>query len=132
MLPNRSTETEVVGIYQFAFVLDLLAFDPDVGNPVLSATVRASGDVQLQVLIEAGKTFFEFFNQPAGEGFGSLVHALCTRKRRRAAALQDASRTCGLRTTRKRFGLHDSEARNLNFHPCRFLLQSRRWNNPIP
>ena len=46
---------------------DLLAFNADVGDPVLPATVGASGDVQLQVLIEAGQALFQFFDQPARE-----------------------------------------------------------------
>ena len=47
-----------------------LALDADVGDPVLTATVGASGYVQLQVLIETGQTLFQFFDQPAREALG--------------------------------------------------------------
>src|ERR1700733_5780845 len=62
MQPNRTTKTEVVRILHAVADLQLFAFDSNVGDPVLSATVGAAGDVQFQVLLEAGKTIFEFFN----------------------------------------------------------------------
>jgi hypothetical protein len=47
VLAHRSAEAEVVGVGELAFVLDLLAFDADVGDPVLAAAVGAAGDVSL-------------------------------------------------------------------------------------
>ncbi len=72
MQAERSAHAEVVGIDQAVVDFDLLALNADVGDPVLAATVGASGDVQLQVLIESGQTFLQFFHQPAREtlGFG--------------------------------------------------------------
>ena len=62
-----ATQAEVVSIHQAAFVLDLLALNAYVRDPVLAAAVWASGDMQLQVLIETGQAFIEFFHQPASE-----------------------------------------------------------------
>src|SRR5579863_1301381 len=70
MLADRSAEAEVVRVGQFAFVLDLLALDADVGNPVLPAAVGAAGYVQAQLLVELGKALFHLFDEPAREAFG--------------------------------------------------------------
>src|SRR5229473_4245371 len=70
MQTERSTDAEVIGIDDTAVDFHLLAINANIGNPVLSATVRASGNVQLQVLIEARQTLFQFFHQPAGEALG--------------------------------------------------------------
>src|SRR5271169_3555991 len=70
MQTERSADAEVIGIDQTSINFHLLAVDAKVGNPVLTATVRASGDVQFQVLIEAGQAFFQFFHQPAGKALG--------------------------------------------------------------
>src|SRR6266851_7838916 len=67
MQTERSTDAEVIGIDDTAVDFHLLAINANIGNPVLSATVRASGNVQLQVLIKARQTLFEFFHQPAGK-----------------------------------------------------------------
>ena len=64
--PTRSSRTALLS----AIHLDLLAFDTDVGNPVLAATIGASGDVQFQVLLEARQPFLEFLHQPAGKTLG--------------------------------------------------------------
>ena len=42
--------TEVIRVDHFSVGFDLFAFDTDVGDPVLAATVRASGNVQLDLL----------------------------------------------------------------------------------
>src|SRR5260370_26762934 len=68
--PESTAQAEVISIHHLAVYLDLLALDADVGNPVLSATVGAIRDVQLQVLIKAGQPLFEFFDQPAAEALG--------------------------------------------------------------
>src|ERR1700675_4071818 len=52
MQTERSAQAEVIGIDDAAVDFHLLAINANVGNPMLSATVRASGNVQLQVLIE--------------------------------------------------------------------------------
>ncbi len=54
MQTERPAHAEVVGVDHAVVNLDLLALDADVGNPVLSATVGASGHVQFQMLIETG------------------------------------------------------------------------------
>src|SRR5579863_10723767 len=64
---ERAAETEVVRVHHAAIDFDLLAFDSNVGDPMLSATVRTTCDVQLQVLIETGQTLFQFFHQPPGK-----------------------------------------------------------------
>ena len=70
VLANRSAEAEVVSIDELAFVLDLLAFDADVGDPVLAAAVGAAGDVQPQLLIELRQALFKLVDQPAREALG--------------------------------------------------------------
>ena len=51
-------------------MLDLLAFDADVGDPVLSATVGAAGDVEAKLLVELRQALFKFVDKPAGEALG--------------------------------------------------------------
>src|ERR1017187_6335854 len=74
MQTERSAQAKVIGIDHATVDFNLFAVDADVGNPVLSATVGATGDVQFQMLIEAGQAVFQLFHQPAGE-------ALCFRDR---------------------------------------------------
>src|SRR5271169_539427 len=69
-LPNTATDAEIVGVDHFAAGLDFFALDADVGDPVLAAGVGAAGDVQAKVVLIVGKSLFEFFAEPAGEGFG--------------------------------------------------------------
>ena len=70
VLAHGSAEAEVVGVGQLALVLDLLAFEADVGDPVLAAAVGAAGDVELELLIELRQPLFELVNQPAREALG--------------------------------------------------------------
>src|SRR5271166_6942773 len=88
MQAERAADAEVIRVDEMAVDFHFLAVNADVGNPVLSATVRASSHVQLQVLIETGQALFEFFHQPAGE-------TLCLRDRElaefRAAARDRAA-----------------------------------------
>ena len=70
VLADRSAEAEVVGVGQLALVLDLLAFEADVGDPVLAAAVGAAGDVELELLVELGQALFELVDEPAGEALG--------------------------------------------------------------
>src|SRR5438477_4289228 len=73
---NRLVETdcaadaEVVSILHAVAYFNLLAFDTDVGDPVLPAAVRTPSDMQLQVLLKTGQAFFKFFHQPARKRLG--------------------------------------------------------------
>src|SRR5690349_1355866 len=67
---KRAADTAVVGIVHAVMHFDLRAFNADVSDPVLAATVWASSNVKLQMLIEAGQAFFQFFDQPARETLG--------------------------------------------------------------
>ena len=67
MQAERAAHAKVVSVDQTAVNFLLFAIDANVGNPVLSATVGASGDVQFQVLIEARQTIFQFFDQPTSK-----------------------------------------------------------------
>ncbi len=67
MQAERAAQAKVIGIDHLSVDFYLFAIDANVGDPVLSATVRAAGDVQLQMLIEAGQAVFQFFHQPAGK-----------------------------------------------------------------
>src|SRR5215467_328049 len=68
-LPEAAAHAEVVSVDQFAVLFDLLAFDADIGDPVLAAAVGAAGDVQLDLLREAGQAFVQFAGKPAREAF---------------------------------------------------------------
>jgi hypothetical protein len=70
VLADRSAEAEVVGVGELALVLDLLAFDADVGDPVLAAAIGAAGDVQLELLVELRQALFELVDEPAREALG--------------------------------------------------------------
>src|ERR1019366_7804828 len=65
MQANRAANAEVIGVDELPVLLDLLALKPEIGDPVLAATVGASGDVQLEMLLEARQPLVEFFRQPA-------------------------------------------------------------------
>jgi hypothetical protein len=67
---NTATNAEIVGVDQFAIDLDFLAFDADVGDPVLAATIGAAGDVQFELMLEIGIAIFESFSEPASEALG--------------------------------------------------------------
>src|ERR1700691_2403994 len=49
---DGAANEKVVRVRQLAVVFDLLAFEADVGDPMLAAAVRASSHVQAQLLIE--------------------------------------------------------------------------------
>ena len=63
MQSDSASQAEVIRVHKAVVILDLLTFDTDIGNPVLTATVWAAGDVQLQILVEARQPLFQFFNQ---------------------------------------------------------------------
>jgi len=69
-LADSAANAKIVGVDELAVLFDFFAFDADVGDPVLAATVGAAGDVELDVFAEAGETVFELFGEPAGERFG--------------------------------------------------------------
>ena len=69
MLADGAAYAEVVGVDEIRALLDFFAFEADIGDPVLAAGVRATGDIQFEWLIEFRDAVFEFFNEPAGEGF---------------------------------------------------------------
>src|SRR5882757_9328673 len=63
-LTNASANAKVVGIDHPPILLDLLAFNADVRDPVLPAAIRAPGDVQLELLLKAGQALVQFFCEP--------------------------------------------------------------------
>jgi hypothetical protein len=70
VLADRSADAEVEGVDHLAVLLDLLAFEADVGDPALAAGVGAAGDVQLDLLVEAGQPLFHLADQPLRERLG--------------------------------------------------------------
>src|SRR5580658_9126415 len=70
MQAYRAADAKVVSVFELAPMLDLLAFDADVGDPMLSAAIGAAGHVQLQLLVEARQPHLEFVNNPAGKALG--------------------------------------------------------------
>jgi hypothetical protein len=67
---DAATNAEIVGIDKFAIDLDFLAFDANVGDPVLTATIGAAGDMQLELMLKVGIAFFESFGDPPSEVLG--------------------------------------------------------------
>ena len=57
-------------------MLDLLAFEADVGDPVLAAGVGAAGDVELDLLVEAGEAVLPF--RRLATGLKALVSAMAS------------------------------------------------------
>src|SRR5437899_6405407 len=70
MQTDCTADAEVVGILEPSSDFNFLAFNPNVCDPVLPAAVRAAGDVKLEVLLESGQFFFEFFYEPASKTLG--------------------------------------------------------------
>src|SRR5262245_6496834 len=67
VLPHRPADRELVRIHHVAIHPRLLAIEPDVGDPVLAAAVRAAGDVDPQMLLEAGQALLQTLHEPARE-----------------------------------------------------------------
>src|SRR5438067_935110 len=67
MQAERAAYAEVVGVEQAVVHLDFFALNPEVGDPVLAATIGASRDVQLEVLVESGKALIQLLDQPSRE-----------------------------------------------------------------
>src|SRR5204863_2365108 len=67
---DGAADAEVVGVHERAVDLHLLALEADVGDPVLAARVRAAGDVDPHVAVEAGQPKFQRVDEPAREALG--------------------------------------------------------------
>src|SRR5882672_12692733 len=70
MRPHGAADAEVVGVDHLPVRLGLLALEADVGDPVLAAAIGTAGDVDLQVLLEAGQPRLEILHQVAREALG--------------------------------------------------------------
>jgi hypothetical protein len=70
VLAYGPADAEVEGVDHLAVLLDLLAFEADVGDPALTAGVGAAGDVKSNLLVEAGKALLEIGDEPLVEGLG--------------------------------------------------------------
>src|SRR5712672_1979416 len=53
-LPHASADAKVIGVNHFAVNLDFFAFNADVRDPVLAATVGTAGHVDAELFLEAG------------------------------------------------------------------------------
>jgi hypothetical protein len=88
MHAERAAEGERPGIGEFAFVLDLFAFEADVGDPVLAAAVGAAGDVQLSCWSKPGRrpsiSSTSQRAKPLVSVIASLQNSVPCRQRRRA------------------------------------------------
>ena len=76
VLADGSADAEVEGVLELAVNLELLAFEADVGDPVLAAGVGAAGDVELDLLVEAGESAFHFFDEPLAKPLVSAMASL--------------------------------------------------------
>src|ERR1700678_2823332 len=88
VLTDCAPQTEVIGVDEPAFVLDLFPLDADVGHPMLTASVGAAGHIELELLIESRQALFELVDNPAREalGLGNRKFAkLCSGAGNRAA-----------------------------------------------
>src|SRR5579863_1178350 len=65
MKPKSTADAKVICVHQTIVHFDFLSFDTDVGDPVLAAAIWAARYMQLQVLVESRKAFFEFLHEPA-------------------------------------------------------------------
>src|SRR5215471_17761282 len=70
MLAHRAAQAEVIGVLGPAVSLDLLAFQADIGDAMLAATVGTAGYIELQLLIKFRQALFKFLDQPARERLG--------------------------------------------------------------
>src|SRR5216683_665658 len=68
-LAHAATNAEVIRVDHPAIDFQLFAFDADVRDPVLAAAIRASGDVQLELLLKPRQALIELFGEPARETF---------------------------------------------------------------
>src|SRR6266481_4107916 len=66
-LPHAAPNAEVIRVHHPSIDLQLLAFDADVRDPMLPATIRASSDVQLELLLKPRQALIELFRKPARE-----------------------------------------------------------------
>src|SRR3972149_9560970 len=67
VLADSTPHTEVICIDHRPAHLDLLALDADVGDPVLATAIRATGHVDLEVLVKSWHPLLKLFHQPLGE-----------------------------------------------------------------
>ena len=68
-MADATAYAEIIGVYHVAVVLDLFAFDADIGDPVLAAGIGAAGDMEAEIFLIVRKALFELLGEPAGEGF---------------------------------------------------------------
>ena len=69
-LADTAADAEIVGIDHFAVGFNFLAFDADIGNPMLAAGIGAAGDVKAELFLIVGETIFELLCEPASVGLG--------------------------------------------------------------
>src|SRR6267378_6805087 len=113
-LPHAAPNAEVIRVHHPSIDLQLLAFDADVRDPMLPATIRASSDVQLELLLEPRQALIELFRKPARE-------ALCFCQRQLAKFRTGA----GNGAARKRRGAHRQAHRGqLACNPHRMLVRN--------
>ena len=136
---DRAADAEVVGVDERAVDLDLLALDAEVGDPVLAAAVRAAGDVDPQLLVEARQALLQALHQPAREalglgerqlaelGAGARDGAAPERRgvEREAGGLELARQGLGARAAR-RWGSRGSACWSCGGRPCRSGRRGRR------
>ncbi len=67
---DGASDAEEEGVDHLAVLLNLFALEADVGDPVLAAGVGAAGDVEADLLIEAGEALFELGDEPGVEALG--------------------------------------------------------------
>src|SRR5579864_814713 len=76
MLADGAPKAEVISILNAAVNFELLAFQSDIGNAMLAATVGAARYVEFQLLIKLRNALLQLLNQPAGKSFGFCYRQL--------------------------------------------------------
>ncbi len=64
VLADGATDAEVERVDHLAVLLDLLPLEANVCDPALAAGVGAAGDMQLDLLVEAGQPLFHLAGEP--------------------------------------------------------------------
>src|SRR5438105_468206 len=70
VLAHGASQTEIIRILEASIRFYFFAFQPDVGNAVLATTIGATGNIELQLLVEAGQPFLQVVHQPACKRLG--------------------------------------------------------------
>src|SRR5580704_11833867 len=108
-MANAPADAEVICVHHAAIHFDFLAFDADIGDPMLAATIRAAGNVEAQLFLKIGEALFEFLREPSSKALGFRQRELA--KFRACASHGSASEDRGLHRQGSNFKLMGDRGR---------------------